>query len=605
MGLRGSEGSTPLGPAEPRFGPRHPETRVTCGGTCSNSMHTLLPLVVAATLFAAPAGPASPATSAAPAAAGENQCLKCHGALATQTLRRPVEAGVHANAKLACSACHGGNPDAKSAVEAHSGTFVDRPRDAAAVVAMCGRCHAKPAENYKRSPHFTTENAPRRATCVTCHGSHEVASASLDLIGEPLCTSCHGLAKPRRIWKALTDAETNFDSVDALMAKETDGKELRAKLLAARSDLRGLSHAHNLFDITRKAAEAVALAEEARAKVTPRVQGLEWGKWGRVAGAVAAFVLVLAAVGWAALWVRRRHRQAPPLVKKRLRWLAVGLLALGLPFALAGWKVNSYIEHDPKFCTSCHIMSSAYQAWDSSGHKSVECHACHKADVGSNLHQLWMYTTERPENVIKHAFVDRKACERCHSSGSASMKWGKVAETAGHKQHVGKEHIECVQCHGLTVHRFKPGPELCKGCHTQVSLATAGSMAEMHCLECHPFLAKDGSRSLKPDRAACLECHGDMKVKNESFPAEAPMSWACGECHKPHKQIRIGQTDCLGCHEDKLGKGIHAVKSHAVCLTCHVPHAWKVTDRPTCLKCHPDRQNHNPDGVCADCHGAE
>jgi nitrate/TMAO reductase-like tetraheme cytochrome c subunit len=239
-----------------------------------------------------------------------------------------------------------------------------------------------------------------------------------------------------------------------------------AKVTASHAELRGLSHAHNLLDISRKAAEAVTLTDEVRAKVSPRVEGLQLGKWVRMAGAVVAGVLVLAAAAWIALWIWRRQRHAPPLIKRRLRWAAIILVALTLPLAIVGFKANAYIEHDAKFCTTCHIMTTAYQAWGTSGHKDVECHSCHMANLGSNLHQLWLYTTERPENVIKHAFVDRASCERCHQAGSDKTKWNKVAETPGHKQHVGKEKIECVQCHGLTVHRFKPTPELCKGCHT-------------------------------------------------------------------------------------------------------------------------------------------
>ncbi|MHB8873740.1 MAG: cytochrome c3 family protein, partial [Myxococcaceae bacterium] len=230
-------------------------------------MTTILPFLAAVSLLAQTPAPAAP-----PKAAGENACVKCHLAQPTLSLRAPaqsMEKDVHSKAGIACSGCHGGNAAGKNAVEAHSGEFFDRPNDATAVVAMCGKCHTQPADNYKRSPHFTTEHAPRRATCVTCHGSHEVAKASLDLIGEPLCSSCHALDKPRRIWKALTDAETDFDSLEGLLAKETDGKELREKLHLARSDLRGLSHAHNLIEITRKAAESLSLTEEVRAKVTP------------------------------------------------------------------------------------------------------------------------------------------------------------------------------------------------------------------------------------------------------------------------------------------------------------------------------------------------
>ena len=81
------------------------------------------------------------------------------------------------------------------------------------------------------------------------------------------------------------------------------------------------------------------------------------------------------------------------------------------------------------------------------------------------------------------------------------------------------------------------------------------------------------------------------------------MKWDCRECHKPHDKANP-VVDCLSCHTDAKQKGLHGKKTHSEsrCKTCHQPHEWTVTTREPCLACHPDKTEHNPDGVCADCH---
>ena len=33
-----------------------------------------------------------------------------------------------------------------------------------------------------------------------------------------------------------------------------------------------------------------------------------------------------------------------------------------------------------------------------------------------------------------------------------------------------------------------------------------------------------------------------------------------------------------------------------------MPHEWKAASREVCSGCHADKSNHNPQGICKDCH---
>ena len=547
------------------------------------------------------------AQAAAPSSATET-CTTCHGELPGK-LREPVrllQGDVHLAAGVTCSGCHGGDPKAQRALSAH-GTkeFVASPATSDAMANMCGRCHKAPAENYLKGPHQMAQTARRRPDCTTCHGAHGISKASVQLIAEPLCSSCHTVERARRIYKALTDPEREIDALDAQLRK-VNNPDARAKLREARTQLRGLTHALDLFTITRNAATALETVDTLRAKALPHAGAADWGRRLRIAGLVlAGFVFLIgAAWGFRALWARRHKLPLPRSKELTLLASVAGVLAIAA--LVAGYKGMHYIEHDPKFCTSCHTMGSAYALWEQSGHKQIECHTCHTPDIGSNLHQLWYYATRRPDEVVKHADVDHAICERCHTQGGNASKWNHVQDTPGHRVHVGKERVECIQCHSMSLHRFKPPKETCATCHKKITLTAAGTMGEMHCLSCHPFMADDAKRPLKPDRAACLDCHEKRQVGSEVFPAgKAPMKWDCGRCHKPHERLNIGNADCVKCH-DSITEGLHKVRAHADdCKSCHKPHGW-TSGSTTCLECHRGIQpaRHHPGKGCTDCHGA-
>jgi predicted CXXCH cytochrome family protein len=524
----------------------------------------------------------------------------------TGQLREPVRlarADVHAG--IGCTGCHGGDGSAKTGREAHAKGFDSGALDSAGIAALCGRCHKEPAANYLKGPHQLTASAPRRPDCTTCHGAHGVQKASVTLIAEPLCSSCHTVAQARRIGKALGDAEREVSALDAQLASTGNHAAERAQLKEARSQLRGLAHALDLFTITRTAANTLSLVDEVRAKALPKEGAKDWGRRLRIAGIAFAAAMLLVAALWGLRWLRARKLKLPIPRGREMVLLASAGGVLLIALAIGAWRGRQYMDHDPKFCTSCHTMNSAYALWGQSAHNKIECHTCHEPDVASNLHQLWVYATRKPDEVVKHAQVDRAVCEQCHTTGANASKWNRIQETPGHRVHVGKERVECTQCHAMSVHRFKPPKELCVTCHKKVTLAAAGTMAEMHCLQCHPFMAQDAKRPLKPDRAACMECHELRQIKGEIFPAKAPMRWDCGRCHKPHEKMYLGREDCLKCH-DTMTEGIHRVKSHNNCVSCHKPHGWNTTPA-ACTSCHAsvsvDKHHATRGKTCKDCHG--
>src|SRR5213075_1064022 len=136
-----------------------------------------------------------------------------------------------------------------------------------------------------------------------------------------------------------------------------------------------------------------------------------------------AGLLLLVAVGVGIRFVWSRWRHIPVVGKLGPReWKVIGITGgvIAVAGGIVAWRGQQYIEHDPKFCLSCHNMTEAYNLWDQSGHSKVECHSCHIPNTWNNLRQLYIYTTERPEGVSSHAQVPREICNTCHNTTAKS-----------------------------------------------------------------------------------------------------------------------------------------------------------------------------------------
>ncbi|MDR7483960.1 MAG: NapC/NirT family cytochrome c [Armatimonadota bacterium] len=252
--------------------------------------------------------------------------------------------------------------------------------------------------------------------------------------------------------------------------------------------------------------------------------------------------------------------------------LGLGVVAAGFYGVARG---VDYTMNDPNFCRSCHIMEPAWDRWQASEHRKVNCHACHEASIMDSARQVITFVIRQPERVGRHAVVPKEVCARCHESGDP--RWRQVAATAGHRIHEQQRRIQCVVCHAPSVHRFTPPTEICGACHVAQTrgerVIKIRAMADQHCVDCHEFLRAE--TPLRPGRQTCLECHRLIPREVGSWPPDAPMQFACSQCHRPHEQARPIVV-CTTCHE-RPKPSIHPteVLKTTPCTVCHRPHRWR------------------------------
>jgi hypothetical protein len=148
----------------------------------------------------------------------ENFCIACHSSDTMKPEFREItdawQASWHARNDISCENCHGGDPkDPSLSMSPHRG-FVGSPRSKD-VPAFCGKCHIGILSHFEKSGHGKALAASRKAPhCVTCHGSHNIQKASIDLITEQLCTKCHAYERAKIMKQALFLTEKKFAVLD-------------------------------------------------------------------------------------------------------------------------------------------------------------------------------------------------------------------------------------------------------------------------------------------------------------------------------------------------------------------------------------------------------
>ena len=335
--------------------------------------------------------------------------------------------------------------------------------------------------------------------------------------------------------------------------------------------------------------------------------------WVQIAG-----VFVAAAVGVLVLGlVFRRRRAIREWLASRTRTARVVLAAAALLLIAgtvgAGAATWNYTQHENAFCSGCHIMNPAFQKFADveNKHGELSCHACHQQSNYDSAWQLYLWVAERPDKIGGHAKVPNTVCETCHVTGDTAT-WQRIAATAGHRVHLESDsgslkNLQCVTCHGVEIHRFRPVSETCgqSGCHktgdTDIMIGKMAEQTVRHCTSCHAFTAdvpalatRDSARStLVPGRPQCLGCHEMQKVLADFDEGKDPHGGKCGMCHNPHiqKSAAAAATSCTtaGCHANWRDEPFHVGASHkriaSKCLTCHLPHRAKV-DASNCEACH-------------------
>jgi hypothetical protein len=284
---------------------------------------------------------------------------------------------------------------------------------------------------------------------------------------------------------------------------------------------------------------------------------------------------------------------------RRRRLYQVAIAGALVALAAVAWgavRFRDYVQNDPGLCAHCHRTSSEFALWTKGSHRAVACQRCHHATTREGLGMLRAFLAgEPPGGRRQHAEVKLGACAQCHLSHDA--RWPQIEGSRGHKLHVEKAKIECVECH-QAVHGFTPVVEACRKCHGQHAVQTVG-MQQLHCFACHNFLSHD--EGLRPVRVDCLRCHRENGVAPARFSDAAPMQFDCAACHHPHAKSRSQeQLPCLDCHRGVPRAGLHRSPGHEHCLDCHKPHLWK-SGPERCAGCH--EAQHAKGRSCANCHG--
>ena len=204
------------------------------------------------------------------AGATEIVCTQCHSTL-PEEYSRPVtlwRGSIHDENGIACNDCHGGNPaDAANAMNPDQG-FLGVPQEEE-IPAFCGRCHVGVHKDYLASQHGQALGSGG-PTCVTCHGSHQIVKASLELINEELCSRCHTFERARLIRTSMSEIEgmiTALDSrITSLKQEGSDTDRLEKGLFATRNQFHSLFHTVDVQVVERESGHikaGLALLESA------------------------------------------------------------------------------------------------------------------------------------------------------------------------------------------------------------------------------------------------------------------------------------------------------------------------------------------------------
>src|SRR5471032_2014298 len=208
-------------------------------------------------------------------------------------------------------------------------------------------------------------------------------------------------------------------------------------------------------------------------------------------GGIFIGVPVALIVAWQ-MWKRRRVIWAwwvsrSFLVQGTIVTTALVVGVAGLGSALYGYN---YVMHENDFCQSCHIMDTAWNRFQVSAHKNIQCHACHRQPMYVSSVELFWWVTERRMTVPPHDKVPSAVCRECHMRAGTDSARTLVTLTAGHAVHLKSDssaikNVQCVSCHGRDFHVFKPSNASCtqSGCHANqtVNLGAMSTRGFPHC----------------------------------------------------------------------------------------------------------------------------
>ena len=193
-------------------------------------------------------------------------CIQCHSSEKMDPEMHKLvdtwKGSWHAQNGVSCHDCHGGAPEDASMAMKHQRGFKGAPVDID-VPKFCGTCHIAIMNNYLKSGHGKTLfGSGKGPTCVTCHGSHGIQQASMNIINEQLCTRCHTYDRANEMKQALFTVETKLSSVkkdlNHLKSMGVDVDNLERTFFRSHSEFRALFHSIDVDAVRAKSSGYIA-----------------------------------------------------------------------------------------------------------------------------------------------------------------------------------------------------------------------------------------------------------------------------------------------------------------------------------------------------------
>lgn len=148
-----------------------------------------------------------------------NACIECHTSASMKEDLKGIPGewrkSWHFQNDVDCQGCHGGDVGDASESMSHERGFMGSPKREE-IPDFCGKCHIGILEIYRKSGHgsgFSPEGLT--PMCVTCHGSHNIQKASINIINEQLCAQCHPYERAKVMRQALFVVEKKIIEVEA------------------------------------------------------------------------------------------------------------------------------------------------------------------------------------------------------------------------------------------------------------------------------------------------------------------------------------------------------------------------------------------------------
>jgi hypothetical protein len=180
-------------------------------------------------------------------------------------------------------------------------------------------------------------------------------------------------------------------------------------------------------------------------------------------------------------------------------------------------------------------------------------------------------------------------------------------------RHVVHQAISCSECHQTGPQHRSPRtwtPADCAACHHDARRA-------MQCAQCHAPGTWDAPRRTLLQLA--LSVRPEREVRPVTFEHQRHATLQCAQCHDPAAGVRLTPPPCASCHTEHhrgaaecstchlpAPAGTHGLQVHLTCAgsECHAlsPATQPTLSRPFCLLCHEEQREHEPGGLCHECH---